>query len=149
MALMGLLALAGCGLTPAFAPGGPGLRWQNTVTVVAPETVIGFRMGTHLTEILGPPTTAQYTLSFVPKSAPVPATITEAGDITRFNLTGNAAWTLTDADGAQIADGLVQTFTSYSATGTTVATQSAENAARDRLAVALADLIVQQLLTTP
>lgn len=149
VALTALLALAGCGLTPAYAPGGPGLRWQNTVAIDAPYTVIGFRMGTHLTEVLGQPTDAQYTLTFAPKSAPVPATITEAGDITRFNLTGNAAWTLTDANGVQINEGLAQTFTSYAATGTTVATQTAETAALDRLAVALADLIVQQLLTTP
>ena len=113
----------------------------------APDTVIGFRMGTHLTQLFGQPTDGQYTLSFAPQSAPVPATITEDGDITRFNLTGNATWTLVDAEGDPVADGLVQTFTSYSATGSTVATQSAENAARDRLAVALADLIVQQILT--
>lgn len=146
-ALCGLLVLAGCGFRPAYAPGGAALQWQNTVAIDAPETVLGFRMGTHLSAVLGQPTDVQYILSFDPKSAPVSATITEEGDITRFNLTGNATWTLSDADGAPIKDGLVQTFTSYSATGSTVATQSAESAARDRLAVALADLIVQQILT--
>lgn len=146
-ALLGLFALAGCGFTPAYAPGGAATTWQNTVVVDAPDTVLGFRMGTHLTQVLGAPTNPQYRLSVTPQSAPVSATITEEGDITRFNLTGNAAWTLTDTTGARIDEGLAQTFTSYSATGTTVATQSAESDARDRLAVALADLIVQQILT--
>lgn len=147
MALLGLLALGACGFAPAYGPGGTAEVWQNRVLVQSPETVLGFRMGAHLTKTLGVPNVADFTLTVAPQQAPVSATITEDGDITRFNLTGNAAWTLADAQGLQVTEGLAQTFTSYSATGTTVATQSAEDAARDRLAIALADLIVQQLLT--
>lgn len=147
--LLGLVALSGCGFAPAYAPGGIATRWQNTVTLDTPDTVFGFRMRHHLRETFGPVTAPTYTLSIIPQTAPVPATITEDGDITRFNITGNAEWSLTDVTGAEINKGLAQTFTSYSATSTTVATQSAEGAARDRLAVALADLIVQQMLTTP
>lgn len=146
-ALLGLLALGACGFAPAFGPGGTAEAWQNRVLVQAPETIFGFRMGAHLTQSLGVPASADYTLTITPREAPVSATITEDGDITRFNLTGNADWVLADAQGATVTKGLAQTFTSYSATGSTVATQSAEDAARDRLAVALADLIIQQLLT--
>ena len=148
-ALLGLLIMAGCGFAPAYGPSGEAEKWQNAVSIDAPDTVFGFRMRAQLTETLGHPTTPQYTLSVSPKTVPVSATITEDGDITRFNLTGNAEWTLTDVQGRQVNAGLAQTFTSYSATGSTVATQSAESDAGDRLAVALADLIVQQILTTP
>lgn len=147
-ALLGLLALGACGFTPAFAPGSTAAAWQNAVEIDAPDTVFGFRMRGRLGETLGAPTAPAFTLKVDPKSAPVSATITEEGDITRFNLTGNAEWVLTDQQsGATVQSGLVQTFTSYSATGSTVATQAAESDARDRLATALADLIVQQLLT--
>jgi len=45
-------------------------------------------MGAHLTQSLGVPSSADYTLTITPREAPVSATITEDGDITRFNLTG-------------------------------------------------------------
>ncbi len=78
----------------------------------------------------------------------MPATITEDGDITRLNLTGIAEWQVADQQtGVVLYEGLAQTFTSYSATGSTVATQAAESDALDRLAIALADLVTQQLLT--
>lgn len=146
-ALLGLLGLAACGFTPVYGPGGVGAAWQNAVAIEAPDTVLGFRMAGRLGEQFGPATNARYTLGVTPQAAPVSATITEDGDITRFNLTGNAMWVLRDATGASVADGLVQTFTSYSATGTTVATQAAEADAERRLAIALADLVVAQLLT--
>jgi LPS-assembly lipoprotein len=123
-----------------------GERWQNSVTVDAPNSVIGFRMNARLVEVFGPPSNAVYVLKITPQIAPVPATITVDGDITRFNVTGNATWALSDQTGDAVADGLVQTFTSYSATGSTVATQAAEGDAQARLAIALADLTVQQLL---
>lgn len=147
-ALLAVLGLAGCGFAPAFVPGGSAAQWQNAVIVDAPETPMGFRMGARLRETLGAPSAAKFTMMIAPQAAPVPATITEEGDITRLNLTGNATWQIKElATGAVVEEGLVQTFTSYSATGSTVATQAAETDALERLSVALADLIVQQLLT--
>lgn len=147
MALAGLLGLGACGFTPVYGPGGIGDAWQNAVIVEAPDDVLGFRMAGRLHDVFGDPSNARFTLGVAPQVAPVPATITVDGDITRFNLTGNATWVLRDAAGTQVSDGLVQTFTSYSATGSTVATQTAEADAQNRLAIALADLVVQQLLT--
>ena len=146
-ALLGLLVLAGCGFTPVYGPGGAGEVWQNTVTVTAPDSVFGFRIAGRLGDILGEPSAVRFALDVTPQIESDSATVTEDGDITRINLTGNATWVLTDLSGTQIADGLVQTFTGYSATGSTVATQAAESDAERRLAIALADLIVQQLLT--
>jgi len=147
LTLLGLTTLAGCGFTPVYGPGGAGEIWQNAVTVDAPVSVFGFRIAGRLGDVLGEPTDARFVLTVTPQIAPVPATVTEDGDITRFNLTGDATWTLTELTGAAVSDGLVQTFTSYSATGSTVATQAAEADAQNRLAIALADLIIQQILT--
>ena len=58
-----------------------------------------------------------------------------------------AAWALTEPGAAEpLASGVVETFTAYSAFGTTVATQEAQADARDRLAIALADLIVTDII---
>ena len=50
------------------------------------------------------------------------------------------------ASGAEVTRGQVSTFTSYSTTGTTIATMSAEQDAHDRLARMLADQVVTRLL---
>ena len=147
MALVAMIGLTACGFTPVYGPAGVGALCQNAVEVGAPDTVLGFRMAGRLAEVFGQATQAKYVLGVTPQIAPVPATITVDGDITRFNVTGNATWVLSDLAGTTLAEGLVQTFTSYSATGSTVATQAAEADAERRLAVALADLVAQQVLT--
>jgi LPS-assembly lipoprotein len=58
-----------------------------------------------------------------------------------------ASWTLENAATAVTMTGQARTFTSYSTTGSTVATQTAQADAEERLSVALADLVVTQLLS--
>lgn len=103
-------------------------------------------MRARLIDRLGDTVQARYTLSVAMTETPSPATITLDGDTTRFNLVGTAAWTLVDVAGDVVKGGDVETFTSYSATGSTVATQAAKTDARARLSVALADLIVSRLI---
>lgn len=143
--LAAIVTMAGCAVMPLHGPNGAAARWQNTIVVDAPDSVIGFRLAERLEATFGSATAAQYRLRVVPQIEPVPATITVDGDSTRFNLTGNATWTLVDQAGEKIGGGLEQTFTSYSATGSTAATQAVESDAQARLAVALADLISQRL----
>ena len=81
-----------------------------------------------------------------PVQLPDKVQITLDGDTTRFNLVGTADWTLSDMAGGAVTAGDVSTFTSYSATGSNVATQAAQADASARLAVAMADLIVSRLL---
>jgi len=145
-ALIGLLALAGCGLTPVYGSGGSAGVLRNAVTFAAPDTVAGFRLRAQLETRLGRVNVPQYALSVDLSQTPRPATITPDGDTTRFNLAGTADWSLSDLGGTVLKTGSVQTFTSYSATGSTVATQAAETDASARLSVALADLIVARLI---
>lgn len=143
-ALLGFLALAGCGFAPVYGDGG-GPR--GYFTYQTPETIAGYRLREQLEQRLGLPVDARYRLSVTLSENRKPAAITAAGDTTRYNVIGTAVWTLTDiASGEETAKGEVETFTSYAATGSTVATQAAAADATARLSVALADMIVGRLL---
>ncbi|MCC5972556.1 MAG: hypothetical protein JJT81_00730 [Rubellimicrobium sp.] len=148
-ALLGcLLALGACGFAPAFGPDGPALGFREQVEVVtADTTVFDYRLREALSRRLGQPASPAYRLFIRSEVDEVSAAITPGGSVTRFNLPGKAEFTLTDsATGAVRAAGTVTSFTGYSATGTTVATRSAADDARDRLAVQLADLIITRLI---
>ena len=137
-ALLGsLLALSACGFTPVYGPN----SLRGLVEVATPTTLAGYRLGTALIERFGPADAAQYLLTVTLEETRTVAAQTIDGDSARFDLNGIANWTLTDGE-TTVAAGTAQTFSSYSATGSTLATQTAERDARVRLSVALADLII-------
>ena len=103
-------------------------------------------MRQHLLDELGPLDVARYELTVSISQTATPATITSDGDTTRFNLIGTSDWEFAIVGGPTIGRGQVETFSSYSSTGSTVATQAASDDARDRLAIALADLIVTDII---
>ncbi|MCO4849205.1 MAG: hypothetical protein KC448_14705 [Yoonia sp.] len=144
--MAGLLALAGCGLTPVYGTNGQANVLRDAVSFSLPDTVAGFRLRDRLEERLGRASAPKYALDVQLDQSLTPATITVDGDTTRFNLAGTAAWVLRDAAGSSLTFGEVETFTSYSATGSTVATETAATDAAARLSVALADLVVSRLL---
>ena len=143
---MGALGLADCELTPVYGTDGSATALRGAVAIEAPETVAGYRLRERFVERLGVTQTERFRLVVALTPTLTPATITTDGDTTRFNLVGSADWTLSDASGVALKGGTVETFTSYSATGSTVATKAAETDAQARLSVALADLIVAQVL---
>lgn len=145
-ALVGFIALAGCGLTPVYGPHGGANVLRGTVAFAMQDTVGGYRMRERFIERLGATGQRRYLLTVTQTQMPTAATITSDGDTTRFNLVGTAQFGLTDLNGQALLSGEIETFTSYSATGSTVATQAAEVDASKRLSVALADLIVARLL---
>ncbi|SFR55592.1 LPS-assembly lipoprotein [Yoonia tamlensis] len=143
-AILGLLALGGCGFAPVYG-NGTGLR--GLIAFETDETVAGYRFGAQLEERLGLATAPRYLLRVTQTRAQRSAAIAEDGDTTRYNVTGTARWTLTDsASSEEVAQGQVDAFTSYSATGSTVATQTATVDADARLSVILADMVVDRLL---
>ena len=147
MALLGLLALGGCGFVPAYGTNGAAAALLGQVAVTAPDTVSGFQIRQHIVDRLGTVKRPRYALAISMGQDRVAAAINSEGDTTRLNLTGAADWTLVDiATGVQVGAGTAKTFTSYSATGSTVATQAAASAAQRRLSIALADLIVSDLI---
>jgi LPS-assembly lipoprotein len=112
-----------------------------------PETVAGFRTGEQLEKRLGVAHDPRYLLRVRPSGGRRAGAITSDGDTVRFNVIGSASWSLRDLRSDKVIEaGKVESFTSYSATGSTVATQAAETDANSRLSVTLADMIVSRLL---
>jgi LPS-assembly lipoprotein len=145
--LLAPLALAACGFTPAYAPGGPATALFGTVWVQDPTDKNGFDLVERLEERLGRPEAIRYDLSFTILTEVVGVGITTENEISRYNLKGAVDYTLTErSTGARVAGGRVQNFTAYSATGSTVAVLAAEEDAATRLMRILADQIVARLV---
>lgn len=141
------LALAACGFTPAYAPGGAATALLGAVWVQDPKDKNGFDLVERLEERLGRPKTIRYDLAYTITTEAVGVGITTANEITRYNLKGVVDYTLTDrATGARLTGGRVQSFTAYSATGSTVAGLAAEEDAAFRLMRILADQITARLI---
>lgn len=148
--LIGALALtAGCGFTPAYGPGGDAETLRGSIAVDDPDDPEGFALVRQLEERLGLPEAPRYALSARISIGRDSIGILPDQTITRFNLLGRVDYALTElGTGTPVTGGQVANFTSFSATSTTVATAAAEQDARDRLMVALADQIVSELLAS-
>lgn len=141
------LALAACGFTPAFGTKGPAEGLLGTVRTADPTDKNSFDFVQRMEERFGRPTDVRYDLTYVITTKPVGVGITPDGAITRYNLTGGLDWTLTRrVDKLRVAGGHIDSFTSYSATGSTVAGLTAETDASLRLMRLLADEVVMRLV---
>jgi LPS-assembly lipoprotein len=147
--MLAALSLTGCGFTPAYAPGGPAAQLQGAVRVDDPNDKNGFDLVERIEERIGRPDAPRYTLTYTITTAPIGVGITPENAITRFNLTGSVAWGLNElGTGQRVTGGRVQNFTSYSATGSTVAGLAAEEDAAFRLMRIMADQIVTNLIAS-
>lgn len=141
------VALSGCGFEPVYAPGGAAEGLRGSIDIAAPVDEEGFALVRRLEERLGVAggpylLTAEILLDeeavgFLPD-----------GTITRYNVQGAVVWVLVDETGDAVTSGEERSFTSYSATSTTVATIFAQQDARERLLTILADRIVATLVRT-
>lgn len=141
------LALTACGYAPAFGTKGPAEKLLGTVRTADPADKNSFDFIQRMDERLGRPTSPLYDLAYTISTAPVGIGITPGGVTTRYNLTGGIDWTLTRrADQVRMTGGHIDSFTSYSATGSTVAGLTAETDASLRLMRLLADAVVMRLV---
>lgn len=141
------LALAACGFTPAYAPGGAATKLMGAVRLIDPTDKNGFDFVERIEERLGRTEVHRFDLAYTIVTETVGVGITPDNRITRYNLKGAIDYTLTDtATGVRITGGRVQSFTSYAATGSTVAGLAAEENAAYRLMRLLADQIVTRLI---
>lgn len=147
LALLLAAPLAACGFAPAYGPGGAASALRGAVELAAPQDRDSFDFATRLEDRLGRPATPRFRLSWTLDSTPVGAGITPTGAITRYTLKGRARFVLTAAaDGQTVTSGTVESFTSWATSGSTVATLTAEQDARRRLMVILADQVVARLI---
>lgn len=145
--LLGLPSgLAACGFAPAYGPNGSAQGLQGAVLVDAPDSRPGYLLTRHIEERLGRGERRVYGLSYSIGLDEDPIAISSTNVTTRYNLLGNVKYALRDLQSsAVVLSGQAESFTSYSASGTTVATQAAERDAVARLMVILADQILNRL----
>ena len=142
------LALAACGFAPVYGPGGAGSALRGRVLVQEPTTQAGYLLTRQLENRLGRAPDPRFALDMTLLTDEEGLAVNSAGDITRFNVLGEAGYALRDlGTGAVVTSGTVQNFTAYSATGSTVATLAAQGDAIERLMTILADQIVARLFT--
>ncbi|AWD22070.1 LPS assembly lipoprotein LptE [Fuscovulum blasticum] len=145
--LLSPLALAACGFTPAYAPGGAATALFGTVRAADPYDRNTFDFVERIEERLGRPQDVRYNLAYSISTGVAGVGVTTDNQITRYNLTGSVNYTLTDAaSGQRVTGGRVQSFTAFAATGSTVAGLAAEEDAALRLMRILADQIVTRLI---
>ena len=138
------MGLAGCGFAPIY---GADDTVRGRIGYETDESVAGFRLRTQLEKRLGRSDAPAFMLETTVRSRQRRAAIRSDGETSRFNIIGTATWVLRDVASDRVVDnGRVEAFTSYSATGSTIATQATQDDAEARLSVILADMIVSRVL---
>ena len=138
-------ATAGCGFRPLYGESGGALMGQ--VDAVGLVGRAGYHFGQQLQRRLGrPETDAAFELVTALSFQREGLAISASDDVTRFDVTGSARFTLRRrADGAVVSEGVVTSVTAYSTTATPYATEVAERDAERRLAIDLADRVFARI----
>ena len=139
------LAMAGCSFSPVYKSDlGPKFL-RGKIVLPTPADRDDYMLYSKLEENFGQLENPVFSLSV---SYVITAKgLGSLGSITRYNQIGNASFTLIkiSTDKLIISDKL-KTFTSYSASSQTLATETAARAARDRLMVLIADQISTSII---
>jgi LPS-assembly lipoprotein len=146
--LLGAATLvAGCGFAPAYGPNGAAQNLQGAIAVDEPNSRAAYLLTRALEDRLGRPAPARFGLAYSVSLDKQSAAISASNVATRVNLLGGVTYALRDLEtGEVLTSGKVDSFTSYSASGTTVARQAAERDARERLMTILADQVTTRLI---
>ena len=145
--LLAAFALAGCGFVPVHGSNSKSQVFRNSVLVQAPKNRVEFELVRNLEVLLGPVTAKRYDLSYALTVDEQVIVVSAAQQIDRFSLVGKLNFSLMDNDGEVILSKTAKSFTGYSATGTTVATERSKRDAYDRLMVILAKQVSNYIWT--
>ena len=149
LALLLGVPLAACGLQPVYAPGANANTLRGAVLVDAPGSRAEFNLVRGIEARLGRPDRPTYGLAVTQSVLTNSLAIQGSSAVTRYNLNGTATYTLTQtATGTVVASGDVTALASFSTNASSSSSAVAETAANRRLAEALADKIVNQLVVT-
>ncbi|MEM9524565.1 MAG: hypothetical protein AAF982_11380, partial [Pseudomonadota bacterium] len=112
------------------------------MSLAAPTDRRAFVLVGHLENRLGRPRSPDYLLTYAISTDSRGLAISSVNNIERFNLNGTLSSEVMDQrSGARATGGVVDNFTSYSTTASTVGTFSARNDAENRLMISLGDLM--------
>ena len=147
--ILPLLALTACGFTPVFGTNGNANVLLNSVLVQEPKNREGYSLTKQIEKRLGRATDPRFNLEVTITTSEAALNVDSTGNINRYNVLGLVEYTLRDTQTGQIAaSGRVDSFTGYSASGTTVSAQAAKEDAQERLMIILADLLISNLIAT-
>ena len=147
LTLLAALPLAACGFTPVYGPGGTAGALRGQIEFAPPEDRLGFELVSQLENRIGRTNGARFQLDYDIQTSESALAVTVEEDINRINITGVAAYALTDiSTGEQVQGGEVSSFTAFASSGSPVAINSARRDAETRLMTILADQIVTRLL---
>jgi LPS-assembly lipoprotein len=146
LALILGLPLAGCGFTPSYGPGASASALLGRVRADDPSNRDAFAFVARIEERLGLPQADAWRLSYRISTRRIDLAITTEGSILRYNIVGTVSWSLIDpATGATLVSGKAESFTGSAATTSIIAARTAEDNARGRLMIILADQIIAKL----
>ncbi len=141
--------LGACGFSPIYGTGTAASSLTGKIEVTSGKGRENFELRERLVERFGFNEHPKYKLNFTYDIDSTGLAISTTAEITRYNLVGTSAFKLTDtATGAVLISGTVKSSTAYSATSETFPTRTAEQDARSRIAVTLADQIVLRITST-
>ena len=143
------IALGGCGFTPIYSEGSAASALHGKIEITSGTGREFFEMRERMIERFGFAEDPRYTLVFSYVVDSEGLAVSSTAEITRYNLDGISDFKVMDtASGAVVFSGQVKSKTAYSATSETYPTRIAEQDARSRLALALADQIVTRISAT-
>ncbi|WP_435139687.1 LPS assembly lipoprotein LptE [Pseudopelagicola sp. nBUS_19] len=145
--LLSAAALGGCGFTPVYGPEGGARGLQSNVLVDDPIDNVTYLLVRELEDRLGRGSGGEkYGLSLSVKTERKSVGKTIAQVTTRFDVLVEATYSLRELSTKKVVtSGKVNSFSSYSASSSTVAELSSETDAYERLMVILTDRIVADL----
>ena len=142
-----VLSLGACMFKPAYGPNGLASALSGQVLVSDPVDKNSFDFFQRLSNRLGIPTVPRYRLNYALTTSVANVGISQANVLTRFNILGTISWSLIELESDQIvASGKIDNFSSYSATGSTVAELAAKEDASLRLMRMLADQVLLEMI---
>ena len=146
LALIAAFPLGACDFRPVYGPGGDGGALTGTVRADDPENRLDYELVSAFESRLGRPAAARWALGYTVSTRQVAIGVSPDNVTTRYNVKGRLDWSVRPiGGGAAVLDGVIENLTSYSATGSTIATGAARRDAEDRLMVILADQLVARL----
>ena len=146
MLLSGVLPLAACGFSPVYAPGSAAMAIRGRVRPDDPADRLAHAFVARFEARMGRADGAPWALGYKITTREVATGLNPDNVATRIILQGAADWSVRPAAGGDpVLNGRVESFTAFSATGSTTASLTARRDAEQRLMVILADQLVAQL----
>ena len=147
--LLAPFALAACGFTPIYGRGSAAEAIKGKIALGTVSDRLSFEFYEQLENRLGRAEAPLFQLDVSLEVSSKGLAITQDNAVTRYNLTGEANFSLTRiASGAVVLEDKLRAFTAYSATATAYATFISERDANRRLAVSLADQIALRIASS-